>query len=208
MRMKTKSKALLLTLCAVLLVTASVLGTIAYLTSTDTVENTFTVGSVEISMDEAAVNPDGTVIANADRVRENSYHLLPGHPYTKDPIIHVGSDSEDCWIFVKVENGISDIEAGTTIANQLTTNGWTAVSGTTDIFAYQDIVSKDTDIPVVGSFTISGDVDADDLAEYEDAEIIVTAYAVQTALRPQKLPGPLQILSNSVFHLRILSSVK
>lgn len=179
MRMKTKSKALLLTLCAVLLVTASVLGTIAYLTSTDTVENTFTVGSVEISMDEAAVNPDGTVIANADRVRENSYHLLPGHPYTKDPIIHVGSDSEDCWIFVKVENGISDIEAGTTIANQLTTNGWTAVSGTTDIFAYQDIVSKDTDIPVVGSFTISGDVDADDLAEYEDAEIIVTAYAVQ-----------------------------
>lgn len=179
MRMKTKSKALLLTLCAVLLVTASVLGTIAYLTSTDTVENTFTVGSVEISMDEAAVNPDGTVIANADRVQENSYHPLPGHPYTKDPIIHVGSDSEDCWIFVKVENGISDIEAGTTIANQLTTNGWTAVSGTTDIFAYQDIVSKDTDIPVVGSFTISGDVDADDLAEYEDAEIIVTAYAVQ-----------------------------
>lgn len=179
MRMKTKSKALLLTLCAVLLVTASVLGTIAYLTSTDTVENTFTVGSVEISMDEAAVNPDGTVIANADRVQENSYHLLPGHPYTKDPIIHVGSDSEDCWIFVKVENGISDIEAGTTIANQLTTNGWTAVSGTTDIFAYQDIVSKDTDIPVVGSFTISGDVDADDLAEYENAEIIVTAYAVQ-----------------------------
>ena len=45
--------------------------------------------------------------------------------------------------------------------------------------SYQDIVSKDTDIPVVGSFTISGDVDADDLAEYEDAEIIVTAYAVQ-----------------------------
>ena len=31
--MKTKSKALLLTLCAVLLVAASVLGTMAYLTS-------------------------------------------------------------------------------------------------------------------------------------------------------------------------------
>ena len=179
MRVKTKSKALLLTLCAVLLVTASVLGTIAYLTSTDTVENTFTVGSVAISMDEAAVNTDGTVIADADRVQANTYHLLPGHSYTKDPVIHVGSDSEDCWIFVKVENGISDIESGTTIAAQLAANDWTAVSGTTNVYAYKDIVTKDTDIPVVGSFTISGDVDADDLAEYEDAEIIVTAYAVQ-----------------------------
>lgn len=179
MRMKTKSKALLLTLCAVLLVTASVLGTIAYLTSTDTVENTFTVGSVAISMDEAAVNTDGTVIADADRVKANTYHLLPGHPYTKDPVIHVGTDSEDCWVFVKVENGISDIESGTTIAAQLAANDWTAVSGTTNVYAYKDIVTKDTDIPVFESFTISGDVDADDLAEYANATVTVTAYAVQ-----------------------------
>ena len=50
--MKTRSKALLLTLCAVLLVTASVLGTMAFLTSTDEVKNTFTVGSVNIALDE------------------------------------------------------------------------------------------------------------------------------------------------------------
>ena len=59
--MKTKSKALLMTLCAVLLVAASVLGTMAYLTSTDEVENTFTVGNVKIALDEAKVNADGTV---------------------------------------------------------------------------------------------------------------------------------------------------
>lgn len=58
--MKTKSKALLLTLCAVLLIAASVLGTMAYLTSTDTVTNTFTVGKVEIKHDEAKVTTDGT----------------------------------------------------------------------------------------------------------------------------------------------------
>ena len=51
--MKTKSKALLLTLCAVLLVTASVLGTMAFLTSNDEVVNTFSVGSVAIKLDEA-----------------------------------------------------------------------------------------------------------------------------------------------------------
>ena len=57
--MKTKSKALLLTLCAVLLVTASVLGTMAFLTSNDEVVNTFSVGSVAIKLDEAKANTDG-----------------------------------------------------------------------------------------------------------------------------------------------------
>ena len=106
--MKTRSKALLLTLCAVLLVTASVLGTMAYLTSTDEVKNTFTVGQVMITLDEAAVNADGTLkykedgTTLADRVKGNEYHLLPGHTYTKDPTIHVDAASEDCFIRAKV----------------------------------------------------------------------------------------------------------
>ena len=86
--MKTKSKALLLTLCAVLLVAASVLGTMAYLTSTDTVTNTFTVGKVEIKLDETDVtNPNGP------RVTANSYKLMPGTTYTKDPTVTVKAGS-------------------------------------------------------------------------------------------------------------------
>ena len=76
--MKTKSKALLLTLCAVLLVAASVLGTMAYLTSRDQVINTFTVGSVAIELNEAKVNTDGSLVEGAERVKANSYKLLPG----------------------------------------------------------------------------------------------------------------------------------
>ena len=100
--MKTRSKALLLTLCAVLLVTASVLGTMAYLTSTASVENTFTVGSVKITLDEAKVTTDGKPVEGAERVKANSYKLLPGHTYTKDPTIHVDAASEDCFIRAKV----------------------------------------------------------------------------------------------------------
>ena len=48
--MKARSKALLLTLCAVLLVAALVLGTMAYLTSQAEVMNTFSVGQVKITM--------------------------------------------------------------------------------------------------------------------------------------------------------------
>ncbi len=44
--MKIRSKALLLPLCAILLVIVSALGTVAYLTSKAAVTNTFTVGQV------------------------------------------------------------------------------------------------------------------------------------------------------------------
>ena len=106
--MKTKSKALLLTLCAVLLVAASMLGTMAYLTDNKTVTNTFTVGQVKITLDEAQVNGDGKPIdkdgevvddpADAERVKANEYKLLPGHTYTKDPTVTVKKVSESSYV--------------------------------------------------------------------------------------------------------------
>ena len=100
--MKTKSKALLLTLCAVLLVAASVLGTMAYLTSSAEVKNTFTVGKVEIKLDEAKVNADGIPVEGADRVTANSYKLMPGTTYTKDPTVTVLNGSEASYVRMKV----------------------------------------------------------------------------------------------------------
>ena len=99
--MKTKTKALALALCAVLLVVSTVFVTMAYLTSkTDVVTNTFTVGKVTITLDEAKVTADGEKVQGADRVKENKYHLIPGHFYVKDPTIHVANGSEECWLFV------------------------------------------------------------------------------------------------------------
>ena len=100
--MKTKSKALLLTLCAVLLVAASVLGTMAYLTSSAEVKNTFTVGKVEIKLDEAKVTADGIPVESAARVTENSYKLMPGNTYTKDPTVTVKAGSEESYVRMKV----------------------------------------------------------------------------------------------------------
>ena len=95
--MKTKSKALLLTLCAVLLVAASVLGTMAYLTSSAEVKNTFTIGKVEIKLDETDVTDP-----NGPRVKANSYKLMPGTTYTKDPTVTVLKGSEDSYVRMKV----------------------------------------------------------------------------------------------------------
>ena len=176
--MKTKSKALLLALCAVLLVAASVLGTMAYLTSQDEVTNTFTVGSVSITLDEAPVDANGEA-TTGDRVMANSYKLMPGHEYDKDPTIHVAADSEDCWLFVQITDEIAAIQDADTIATQLTENGWTPVAGTTNVYAHKDIANAGDDVVVFESFKIKGDIDNTTLATYANATIKVIAYAVQ-----------------------------
>lgn len=175
--MKTARKAMLIALCAVLLVAASVMGTLAYLTSTTgVVTNTFTVGNVKITLDEAKVDTAGVEVKDADRVLENKYHLIPGSSYTKDPTVHVDANSEDAWLFVKVENGLANIEAGTTIAAQMAAKGWTLVANQTNVYAYKTTVAAGNNIVVFESFTVSGTAD---VAAYEEAEIKVTAYAVQ-----------------------------
>ena len=211
--MKSKRKALLLLMCAVLLVASSVFGTIAYLTDSEAVANTFTVGQIHITMDEADVNTAGQKLNSeggvykdgdtlADRVTANSYHLLPGQTYTKDPIIHVDDESENCYLFVKVENEIENIETGVeadTIRYQLAKFGWRSVPYTTNIYAldkdsgFKCTVSAGKDVNVFESFTIDGDKVVNvgdgetvpagkiDLSDYKNAKVTITAYAVQAA---------------------------
>lgn len=99
--MKKTTKALLLTLCAVLLVAASVMGTVAYLTASDSVQNTFTVGKVKINLDEAKVTEDGKPVGT-DRVKANNYKLIPGATYTKDPTVTVLNGSVESYVRMKV----------------------------------------------------------------------------------------------------------
>lgn len=107
MKAKTKTKALLMSLCAVLLVAASVLGTMAYLTDSEEVNNTFTVGNVAIKLDEAKVDENGTQVVDKDgnpvaRVTRNAYKLLPGHTYVKDPTVTVLTPSVESYVRMKV----------------------------------------------------------------------------------------------------------
>lgn len=170
--MKTKKKALVLSVCAMLLVVTTVFVTVAFLTSTtEKVRNTFTVGQVEITLDEADVDEYGVPIPEAERVLGNEYKLIPGHTYVKDPTIHVDEDSEDSWIFAKVENGL-----GTAGTLDVASSDWTLVPGTTNVYAYKDIVSAGDDVVVFTQFTFANTADPE---TYKDATIDITGYAVQ-----------------------------
>lgn len=190
--MKTRSKALLLILCAMLLLIASALGTVAYLTVQDTVTNTFSVGQVNITLDEGSEGSAGKRSMRARStgapVDENDHILMPGHTYTKDHTIHVDAVSEDSYIFVKVENGIASYEAASsaeeggyrTIADQITANGWTALESAADVY-YREYTksSAGSDFAVFDTFKIADN--ANDVESWGscDAQVAVTAYAVQ-----------------------------
>ena len=189
--MKTGKKALLLALCAVLLVAATVLGTMAYLTDTANVENSFSIGSVDISLDETKVNTDGTDVTGAARTDKNDYKLMPGHFYKKDPIVHVAANSEDSYIFVKVENGISAYEATTettddgykTIADQIDAYEWHKLAGVDGVY-YKEYASneKEVNLNVFDRFKIADDANERNgwgAISKDTTKVTITAYAVQ-----------------------------
>ncbi|MBQ8687580.1 MAG: hypothetical protein IJ512_03380 [Ruminococcus sp.] len=89
--MTTKGKALVLISSAAMLVTGTVFGTLAYFTAKETVINTFTVGKVEIDLNESDYDGDGNTQAN-------EYRLVPGMEYKKDPTVTVKADSESAYV--------------------------------------------------------------------------------------------------------------
>ena len=188
--MKKRTKALLLVLCAIMLVTASIMGTVAYLTSTtETVSNTFSVGQVNIALSETKVDVYGAKLtgdAAGTTSQGQAYKMLPGHEYVKDPTITVTAGSEPCWLFVKVENGISAYEATTnTIASQLTTNGWQLVDGQTNVYwhAVVDARAAAQTVKVFEKFVIADAADAVkdwSFVTSENTKVSVTAYAIQS----------------------------
>ncbi|BDE87189.1 Uncharacterised protein [uncultured Flavonifractor sp.] len=174
-------KTLTLVLSLALAVAIGIGGTLAWLTSsTGPVTNTFTVGKLAITLDEAPVDANGKT-TTGDRGAGNSYKLMPGHTYDKDPTVHVQPGSEACFVFVKVENGISEIESTTNpIANQITTQGWTAVEGHEGYYyKQQGAVAEDAavvDLVVFKSFQIADNANC---AAYTDKQIVITACAIQ-----------------------------
>ena len=198
--MKKTRKILLMAACAVLLVCISVGATVAYLTSTDSVTNTFTVGKVAITLDEAKVNTDGSLVEGAARVKENSYKLLPGHTYNKDPMVTVLNGSEPAYIkmtvtFDKADKldaifapggaDLTSIFNGYDAANWIykgNTENTTAKTRTYEFWYKETVGAPTADVALdalFDSITVPGDITNAQLDTIAGMTITVNAYAIQ-----------------------------
>ncbi len=194
-----KSKILILSVCAVLLIAVSVLGTIAYLTDSEGVVNTFTVGQVDLVLDEAVVDADGN--PTGGRTEEgNAYHLIPGKTYVKDPTVTVVAGSEESYVRMIVTiNCYKELCAifDTPFLPQHFVSGWdnevwettgeikvdeTANTGTYE-FRYYTPVAGGTDgvtlDALFDTLTVPSTMTGDQLKSIADLKIDVEAHAIQ-----------------------------
>ena len=178
-------KKLMTVLALVLVIAMSVAGTIAFLTdTTDPITNTFTVGKVDITLTE-------TFNTDTDGDQENDAwqaQLIPGTTYTKDPVVTVTADSEDCWLFVKFEekNGAATYLNYT--SNLTAANGWTQGDGTNiPANVWYRAVNKadstksfhllDGDTVKIDSTAVTNGT----MNDAANAQLVYTAYACQSA---------------------------
>ena len=195
-----KKKILVACLCVALAVLTIAGTTLAYLTSQDEVTNTFTVGNVQIKLDEAKANPDGSLVANADRVKANSYKLIPGHTYNKDPMVTVLKGSESSYIKMTVTfSKAAELDAifaptgadMTSIFNGYDSTNWIYKGNTEDTeantrtyeFWYKETVAApDADVALDALFDqikVPGTITGEQLETIEGMTITVNAYAIQ-----------------------------
>lgn len=159
------TKSMVIALAVMLIVGATIGGTIAWLTDTsDEVVNTFTYGDINISLDETTTD----------------YQMVPGNTIAKDPTVTVEAGSEDCYLFVKiVESDNLDTYIDYTVAE-----GWTELAGVEGVY-WRNAKAGDV-FPVLADneVTVKTTVTKTDMEAIKDANqptLTFTAYAVQSA---------------------------
>lgn len=176
-----RGKNLVLLLLSLALILCAVIGgTLAWLvTETDPVVNTFTYGDINITLHETDTNKDGDNDPNT-----NIYPMIPGHTITKDPKVTFKADSENAWLFVKLEKTANFDDFMTyEIAD-----GWTKLDNVEGVY-YKEVSksTQDAEFAVIknNTVTVKGEVtkemlnalDTNGLSNYP--KLTITAYAVQ-----------------------------
>lgn len=155
---------LALIMCAVLLTVGT---TLAWLTAkTDPVKNTFTAGDIEITLTESD---------NLD------LKMIPGNTIKKDPVVTVLVDSEECWLFIKIEENAT---VDTFLTYELA-DGWTELTGVPNVF-YREVTAKEAAAGISFSVLKDNQVKVNDTVTKAELsgtmpELTFTAYAVQKA---------------------------
>ncbi|MBP3649390.1 MAG: hypothetical protein J6K73_06365 [Clostridia bacterium] len=175
MKLLQNRTAVLVTAC-VLLAGGAVGGTLAWMIDqTDPVRNTFRIASMDVAVAEKPT-ADGDSDPNT-----NTYTMLPGAAITKDPVVTLAANSEDTWLFVKLEKSANfDRFLSFSMAD-----GWATLDGADGVY-WRTTQKSDAEqtfgVIKDNTVTVKPDVTAvmlNALTESTRPTLAVTAYAVQ-----------------------------
>lgn len=172
-------KLLVVTIVALILAVSCVVGTFAYLAvKTDPVVNTFVSGDITLTLAETT---------------GASYTMIPGQTIAKNPKVTVGADSEDCYVFVKIEESAA-VEGkkffdSTNVFSYEMDTAWTAVPGQAGVYYYafeaseltDGRVTADKELTVIknNEIIVKTTATTAQMDAATDSTLTITAYAVQ-----------------------------
>lgn len=181
--MRKSKNYLIAILMVVVIAVCTITPTFSWLSSkSENVVNTFAGGAISIVLDESPVDAKGHKIDGA-RVNTNSYKYVPGAELDKDPRPTVLKGSEPCYVFICVENELSD-----KFSLNIDTKSWNEVkkSDNKTLYIYKESVdaleSKEDIIlePIFTKVFVSEELTAEDIEKLGERTLKATAYAVQT----------------------------
>ena len=199
-----KNKNILAAIVFMLIIAFLVVGTtIAWLTKTSSITNTFTVGSFNIptTFPDDPTDPESAThaISITGNLNEPSWNpdiehkLMPAVSFAKDPYVGIGKGSEDAVVYVNVANNISSNKVYFTINDEWepvaghTTAGAGTNSYKSGVFKYTAgltaSASEDvwTTAPLFNSVTVADDANGDDfnIQGTGSPKIVVTCFLHQ-----------------------------
>lgn len=208
-----KKKFLILTLSFALVICAAVGTTYAWLThSTGKIVNTFTVGNVNIELWEMYMKkiPTGVsgqyseILYNADTRRGDytatDFKIIPGNSQRKQPYVKVTEDSEECYVYIAVNDGFagytvkdsdgSDVRAVSYIINDNTVKSdcyWVKVKDLDDsvtLYRYNITIGgtgkvEQTMSALFDNVYYSQYIDSEDILSLNGKNIEIKAFAIQ-----------------------------
>lgn len=170
MKRNISGRVLVALVAVVLLIGCAAGGTVAWLVSKPAaIVNTFTIGNIDATLTET----------------QRTYHIVPGVDIAKDPVATVVKNSEDCYLFVKIDEEnwpiFTETDSTTRKVDYAVAAGWTKLE---DGVYYREVnkSADDQDFHILkgDKVTVSRSLTKDDLSRVTtQPKLTFTVYAVQ-----------------------------
>lgn len=174
MKHNMSGRALVALVAVVLLVGCAIGGTVAWLVSKPAaIVNTFTIGDINATLTET----------------NRTYHIVPGVNIDKDPMATVVKNSEDCYLFVKIDEKnwptFTETDSTTRKVNYTVADVWTPLNGQNGVY-YREVTKSNADqafhILKDDQVTVSDTLTKEELSTVKpQPQLTFTVYAVQMA---------------------------
>lgn len=157
-------KSIALILAFAMIVGTVIGGTIAWLTAkTDEVTNVFTTSNISITLQEHEYDAEKDELTDKTTTTGvDNYKMVPGWTIPKDPLLTVEGGSEDCWLFIKVEEKGGNVTVDNTdytfdsfIDYKIDEHNWTQLIDEKDVnvdgvyYCYANDIDKDRNIKIL-----------------------------------------------------------